>query len=289
MSVFFLDSNCELWYDKVEKLGIEYISMPYSIEGQQYDYDLGKNTNFKEFYAKIRQGIVPITSGLNSQNYIDTFTPFLEQGNDIIYVTFSNAMSGTFEQLKIAIATLKETFPDRKITYVDTKNISIGAELVVYEAALKYKEGASVDEIVDFVNSFRNESCVYFIVDDLMYLKAGGRLSLMSATFGTILGIKPIIGVNEDGVLTTVQKVNGRKKSILTLLDLLKQNGQNLADYPLIIAHADCLDDAEFLKNKIIDTFGEDLDLWIQDIGPTVGTHCGPGTIGIAFHSKNKI
>ncbi len=286
MSVFFIDSNSELWYDKVEKLGIEYISMPYTLDDTEYYYDMGKNTDFKAFYDKVRKGSMPITSALNPQNYEDIFTPFLEQGNDIIYVTFSNAMSGTFDHLQTAIKTLKEKFPNRSIRYVDTKNISVGAGIIVYLAALEYKKGASDDEIIEFVENFRDELCEYFIVDNLMHLKRGGRLSAISAAVGTLLGIKPVLGINLDGKIDTVAKVNGRKKSILSLLDLLRQKGQNVADYPIAILHADCIDDANYLKEKIQEEYGKDLEIWLQDIGPTIGTHCGPGTLGIAFHGK---
>ena len=286
MSVFFTDSNSELWYDKVEKLGIEYISMPYTIDDKEYYYDLGKATNFKEFYGKIRKGSIPITSALNEQNYIDIFTPFLEQGNDIIYVTFSNQMSGTFAQLDKAIATLKETFPDRSIKYVDTKNISLGAGIIAYLAALEYKKGATDDEIIKFVEDIRDNISEYFIVDDLMHLKRGGRISAVAATIGTILGIKPVLKINEEGKIINCNKVNGRKKSLLELVNIFKEKGQNTADYPIGIMHSDCLDDALFVRNKIEEIIGKDAEIWLQDIGPTVGTHCGPGTVGITFHGR---
>ncbi len=286
MSVFFIDSNSELWYDKVEKLGIEYISMPYTIDDKEYYYDLGKNTNFKEFYDKIRQGSIPITSALNEQNYIDIFNPFLEQGNDIIYVTFSNQMSGTFAQLDKAIATLKTTYPDRSIKYVDTKNISLGAGILAYLAALEYKKGATDDEIIKFVEDNRDNFSEYFIVDDLMHLKRGGRISAVAATIGTLLGIKPVLKITEEGKIINCNKVNGRKKSLLELVNIFKEKGQNTADYPIGILHSDCLDDALFVKSKIEELIGKDAEIWLQDIGPTVGTHCGPGTVGIAFHGK---
>lgn len=286
MSVFFTDSNCELWFDKQELLGIEYISMPYTIDGQEYYYDLGKNTNFKEFYDKIKKGSVPITSALNPSNYEDIFIPYLEQGNDIIYVTFSNAMSGTFEHLKTAINSLKEKFPERNIRFVDTKNISIGAGILVYQAALLYKNGATDDEIIEFVENNRDDISEYFIVDDLNHLKRGGRLSGFSAAIGTLLGIKPVLKINEEGKIEAVAKVNGRKKALLELVNIMKEKGQNVADYPIAVIHSDCLNDAMFVKQKIIELAGKDVDIWIQDVGPTIGSHCGPGTVGIAFHGK---
>ncbi len=286
MSIFFTDSNSEIWYERFDKLGIEYISMPYTIDDVEYYYDLGRNTNFKEFYEKVSKGSMPITSALNPQNYIDIFTPFLEQGNDIIYVTFSHAMSGTFEHMKTAIAQLKEKFPERSIKYVDTRSISIGASIIAYYAALEYKKGASDDEIIKFVEDLRDNISVYFVVDDLMHLKRGGRLSGFSATIGTMLGIKPILKFNEEGKIITYGKIKGKKKALLKLVDLIKEKGQNVADYPIAINHANCLDDALFLKSKIEETFGKDIEIWLQDVGPTIGTHCGPGTIGLAFHGK---
>jgi len=286
VSVFFTDSNCELWFDKQELLGIEYISMPYTIDGQEYYYDLGKNTNFKEFYDKIKKGSVPITSALNPSNYEDIFIPYLEQGNDIIYVTFSNAMSGTFEHLKTAINSLKEKFPERNIRFVDTKNISIGAGILVYQAALLYKNGATDDEIIEFVENNRDDISEYFIVDDLNHLKRGGRLSGFSAAIGTLLGIKPVLKINEEGKIEVVAKVNGRKKALLELVNIMKEKGQNIADYPIAVIHSDCLNDAIFVKQKIEELAGKDVDIWIQDVGPTIGSHCGPGTVGIAFHGK---
>jgi len=289
MSVFFTDSNSELWYEEVDKLGIEYISMPYTLDGVEYGYDLGKTHNFDKFYSKIRKGIMPITNALNPSNYIEIFEPFLKANEDIIYVTFSSQMSGTFEFMNQAISVLNEKYPERKITVVDTKSISMGAGLVAYEAALMHKNGATDDEIVKFVEEFRNDVCCAFVVDDLMHLKRGGRISTTSAVVGSMLGIKPIIAVNDEGKLQTIDKVVGRKKAINYLASLLKNTGKNVADYPITILYADCIEDAKALEEKVYEIAGKDAKVWVHPIGPTVGTHCGPGTLGIVFHAKHRI
>lgn len=289
MSVFFTDSNSELWYTEVEKLGIEYISMPYTLEGEEFGYDLGKTHNFEKFYSKIRKGIVPITSALNPQSYVEIFEPFLKMGEDIIYVAFSSKLSGTFEFMQQAISVLKEKYPERKITYVDTLSISLGAGLIAYEAALMHKKGATDEEVVKFVEEFREEVGCFFMVDDLMYLKKGGRISTASAVIGSMLGIKPIICVNDEGNLVKMDKVAGRKKAIQYLAELVRNTGKNVADYPIGILYADCEEDAKLLKEKVQAIVGKEAKIWCQPVGPTVGTHCGPGTLGIAFHAKHRM
>ncbi len=286
MSVFFTDSNCELWHDIVDKLKIEYISMPFTITGKEQFYDLGKTFDFDNFYKLIRSGEMPITSALSPQNYVDIFEPVLKNGEDILYVHFSSALSGTFEFMKQAINELKEKYPERTIKTVDTSNISLGGGLIAYEAALLHRKGTPDDEIIDFVNNFKKEVAVYFTVDDLNHLKRGGRISAATAFFGSVLGIKPILSVNEDGKLVSIAKEKGRKRAIQYLFNKLVQEGKNVADYPISIIHADCEKDALELKNKILEVVGPDATIWFQPIGPTVGTHCGPGTLGLVFHKK---
>jgi len=289
MSVFFTDSNCELWHTEVEKLGIKYISMPYTLEGVEHGYDLGKAHNFEKFYSKIRKGLMPSTSALNPQNYIEIFEPFLEAGEDILYVTFSHQMSATFDFMNQALEVLKEKYPERIIKVVDTKSISLGAGLIAYEAALLHKKGATDDEVIKFVEENRDEFGCYFTVDDLMHLKRGGRLSAVSAVVGSVLGIKPMICVNDEGKLENFDKVAGRRKAIQYLANIVKNLGKNVADYPIAIIHADCEADALILKEKVQEIAGKDARIWLQPIGPTVGTHCGPGTIGIALHVKHRM
>ena len=192
MSKFFCDSNCELWFDKVESLGINYISMPYTVGDKEYYYDLGKNTDNRKFFEDMRKGAVPKTSALNMQDYLDYFEPVLKSGEDIIYVTFSHKMSATFESMAKAIQQLKQTYPERTVSVVDTKHISMAAGIVVYYAAKLHNEGASDAEVVKFVESFRERVKCYFTVSNLIYLKRGGRLSSFKAFVGTLFDIKPI-------------------------------------------------------------------------------------------------
>lgn len=280
MSQFFCDSNCELWFDKVESLGINYISMPYTVGDNEYYYDLGKNTDNRKFFEDMRKGAVPKTSALNMQNYIDYFEPVLKQGEDIIYVTFSHKMSATFESMAKAIEQLKQTYPERTVSVVDTKHISMAAGIVVYYAAKLHNEGASDEEVVKFVESFRERVKCYFTVSNLIYLKRGGRLSSFKAFVGTLFDIKPIIS-NIDGKLENIEKSKGRKKSLKDLTGYLEKDKVDLS-YPIVIMNADCDPDADYTVSAIREKY-PDAEIWEQLVGPVIGSHCGPDTIGMIF------
>lgn len=288
MSVFFTDSNSELWYDKLEQLGLEYISMPYTLDGIESGYDLGKTHNFDAFFAKIKQGVMPKTSALSPQNYVDIFEPWLKQGKDILYVHFSEGLSATFNFMRTAIEELKETYPERTIKYVDTKNISLGAGLIAYKAALLHNQGASDDEVIEFVKQLRDKVHTYFMVSSLQHLRRGGRVSSTKAVIGGVLNIKPILNVTKEGKLESFGKASGVKKAIFDLAQKVELELDQTYDCPIGILHADAKQDAELLKQKVQEIAGADHEVWLQDVGPTVGTHCGPGTLGIAFVAKES-
>ena len=283
MSVFYCDSNCELSYTQIDELGIKFISMPYTIDGEEYYYDLGRNTDLPAFFDKMRKGAVAKTSALNMTEYIEIFEPDFSAGNDIIYVTFSHKMSGTFSSLQKAIEELATRYPDRKITVVDSKGISYSAGLVVYFSAKLHNEGASDEEVVKFVEGFRDKAMCYFTVADLEYLRRGGRLSGAAAFFGKILDIKPIIA-NIDGKLESVAKVKGRKRALKDLANMLDTDGVDL-NYPITILDANCPDDAKIITNYVKEKY-PDATVWKCPIGPVVGSHCGPDTVGLVFAKK---
>lgn len=287
MSVFFCDSNCELWFTKVDELGIKVIGMPYNIDDEERDYDMGRETDFDDFYTRVKNGSMPKTSALNTQNYIDYFEPVLASGEDIIYVHFSSNLSATFNFMNSAIEELKQKYPERTIKTVDTYSISMPAGLIVYEAAKLWKAGASDDEIIKWVEDNRQKFTAYFMVEDLNHLKRGGRLSGAAALFGTLLGIKPILKINSEGRIVKEATAKGNRKSIAFLVDKMKEIGANVADYPIVIIDANSSDNAKLLKEEILKAI-PDADVWYQPIGPTIGTHCGPGTVGIVFHSKQR-
>ena len=284
MYQLFCDSNCELWHTTAKEYGSKVIRMPYVLDGEEYYYDLGEKTDFKHFYDRMRAGSVPTTSAINEQNYIDYFEPVLKEGKDIYYITFSHKLSATFESMDRAIAKLKESYPDRVIRTFDTKAISLGSGFQVRYAAEKYRAGATMDELEAYLTELRDHTIVYFVVDDLVYLKRGGRISALTATLGSLLGIKPMISILEDGSLQSVGKIKGAKRVFAEFIRIMHEHNCNVKDYRIEVLQADCpqIGDAfvEALKNE----FGQDITIDYQIVGPVIASHCGPGTLGLIFY-----
>ena len=283
MSKFFCDTNGEIWFSRFDELNVECIKMPYTVNGEERFYDLGRNTDNRAFFDEMRKGANVKTQALNENDYLEYFEPVLAGGDDVLYVHFSRAMSGTFDSMEKAIITLSEKYPERKITAVDTKHISMGAGMVMYYAAKKHNDGASDEEVIRFVESFREKVKVYFTVDDLVYLKRGGRLSAFKAMMGTIFSIKPIISMSEDGRLVNILNAKGRKKALRTVVDYLDGDKVDL-NYPIAIMNADTDADTAITVDMIKEKY-PDAEIWQQLVGPVVGCHSGPDTIGMIFVS----
>lgn len=281
MSTMIFDSNGELWYTRAEELGLDYISMPYYINGEEYFYDLGKATNFRKFYDLVRAGNIPKTQALNPEDYKNFLTPYFERGEDILYISFSHKLSGTFQSLDLALRELRERFPDRKCTVFDTNSISLGTGIQVEAAARRKAEGASDEEILAFLSAFTDRVCVYFTVDDLMHLKRGGRCSGLAAVAGTVLGLKPMLSMGADGGLAVLSKISGRKKAIRTLAEKVVSE---LTDesYPVYVVDADCPEEGDKLRDLILEK-RPGANVVRQIVGPVIGSHCGPGTLGVIF------
>lgn len=287
MYQLFCDSNCELWYTTVKELGLNVIRMPYIEKGEEKFYDMGERTDFKAFFDGMRAGGTPKTAALNEYAYTEYFEPVLARGEDIYYITFSHQMSGTFNAMKNVIAQLKEKYPDWEIRYKDSKLISLGSGFITYYGALRYREGATMDELDAYLDELIEHTATYFVVNDLTYLYRGGRVSGVSKVLGNLLGIKPILYFNEEGKILNINKVKGFKKALVTLLGYMKEKGSELDKYKVYVLHADCEEEGENFVKMIKAEFG-DLDVEMQPVGPVIGAHCGPGTIGLIFHSKEK-
>ncbi len=286
MSVLLIDADGELWYTRQEELGVRCIQMPYSYCDNEYYYDLGKNTDFDAFYKAVRGGEVPKTMALNPQEYVDIIEPIFAEGEDVLYVSFSHMMSGTFDHLHTALEQLKEKYPDRKCTVFDTKSISLGAGIQMEYAAELKNNGASDEEIIAALTEFTDRVAVYFVVDDLMHLKRGGRLSGIAAFAGTLLGLKPILTLDENGKLGVLTKKAGKR----TALKLIADNVVNQltgTDYSVYVVDADSKDDGDWLAEQIRAKRPE-AKIVRQIVGPVIGAHCGPGTIGVIFIADKR-
>ena len=287
MSVLLCDSNCELWHTRLKELGLDVISMPYYVKGQEYYYDMGANTDFRAFYDAVRGGEIPKTQALNPENYKRILTPYFEAGEDVLYLSFSHKMSGTFQYLDLALAELKEAYPERKCTVFDTASISLGAGIQVERAALMKKAGASDEEILKFLRSFTDRVAVYFAVDDLMHLKRGGRLSGFAAVAGTMLGLKPVLTFNEEGGLSVLTKQSGRRKAISYLAGKVIEELRDEDTYPVYVVDADCPEDGDRLRDLILEKRPR-ANVIRQIVGPVIGAHCGPGTLGVIFVADRR-
>lgn len=285
-SVLLIDADGELWYTRQEELGVECISMPYTYNDNEYYYDLGKNTDLKKFYQAIRDGAIPKTMALNPQEYYEIIEKHYAAGNDVLYVSFSHAMSGTFNHLNTALNMLAEKYPDRKTTVFNTNSISLGAGIQMEYAAELKNKGASDEEILAFLKEFTNRSVVYFVVDDLMHLKRGGRLSGFAAFAGTLLSLKPILTIDAEGKLGVLEKVAGKKKAIRSIADKVNKTLTGL-EYRVYVLDADCPADGDMLAD-LIKQAHPDANIIRQTVGPVIGAHCGPGTVGAIFIADQR-
>ncbi len=284
----FTDTDTDMTPEVAKEFGYNLISMPYSYDGKTVfpyeDFDVFES---REFYDMLRSGVIPTTSAISKEKYIGYFKPFFEAGDDILYVHFSRAMTATFECMDEAVAELKAQFPERKFYAVDTKAITIGALSVVYEAGEMYKAGKSAEEIVSWVEKERDHFAIYFFADDLKFFKRSGRVSGIAATMGNMIGIRPIIYISDEGKMMNIGKERGRENALKRLVAYAKELGDDIKDHRVIIAHADAPELAAQLEAKLREEFG-DLNIVTVVANPTVGSHCGPDSVGVSFHAIHR-
>jgi len=284
--VFMMDSDSDLPYDLKEKYDIPVVYMPYALEGKEYFDDLGQTLDHKSYFDRMRNGAVPVTSALNEATYIDYFEPILKE-KDLLFVAFSSKLSSTIQAAQAARATLLEKYPNRKLIIVDTLSISMPLTLLALKAHELYRGGAPIEEVADWLEKNKLRAQGWFTVDDLKYLKRGGRISPTAAAFGSMLDIKPVITEARDGTLQSVDKVRGRKKALNTLVEKLVENEPDPAESMASILHADAPEEAAELKELILKKIPE-LKIRIDNVGPVIGAHCGPGTLAICFLGKER-
>jgi len=289
MITVFADTDCDITKENYEDLGVKIISMPYFLGEKEIhpsEDDLPYDAH--EFYEKLRGGLMPKTSGLSPETYINYFEPELKKGNDVLYIHFSSGMSGTFNAMNIAIGELKEKYPNRTITPFDTLGISILGLSIVKEMTDKLKSGATLEETIKYGEEERAHTACYFFANDLLFFKRSGRLSGMSAIAGTIFGVKPIITMNEEGKMVVVGKEAGRPNAVKHLVRTVKELGDDIKNHPFYVIGSDCDKFADELIRELKKEFGDDLKITTGSLNPTSGCHCGPSTLGLAFHSKHR-
>jgi len=283
--LLFTDSNSELPLELSKKHSIEYVAMPYTLDEKEYFYDLGENTDFKAFFSKVRNGSMPSTSTFPPNHYEELFRPILKDGKDILFLAFSSELSAAFSFLTTAAQSLRAEFPERTIRLVNTLRISAPMAVLVIEAIDMYDAGKSLDEIADWVEENYKRAHGYFTVDDLNHLKRGGRISPAVAMVGTMMKVKPLLTIDNNGKIISLEKAKGRKKAINRIVELTAENALVPQETTLIIVHADCEDDALKLKSMIEEKIAFK-KTYIQYIGPVIGTHAGPNTLAACFIGK---
>ena len=288
--VFITDSDSDLPYDIAEKRNIPVIKMPYCLNGVEYLDENGHEgeAKQKDFFDQMRAGAVPVTSCLSKINYEEFFEPFLLAGKDIFYIAFSSNMSGTLQFAREAWEDLSTRYPGRKLLISDTLSISAPMTLLIEGAHDLYQQGASMEEVDKWVMDNRMKAQCWMTVNDLVYLKRGGRLSPTSAFFGTMLDIKPIIVIGREGKMDAAEKAKGRRKAMQVMLERTVSNIGDPAGKTIVIMHADCREDADALAEKLRQKLPELAGIRIQMIGPVIGSHAGPGAIALAFMGKER-
>ena len=289
MLVLFTDTDTDITPEEAAEYGYKLISMPYSIDGETvYPYEDFDKFEPHAFYEKLRTGVLPNTRAISMDRYINYFRPVFEEGNDILYVHFSRAMSATFEAMDQAVEYLKQHYTDRRFYEIDTKGITIGSLNIIKEIGDLYKAGATIDEILEWAKVEVDKFAVYFFADDLKFFKHSGRVSGIAGTMGTLLGIRPIIYMNEEGKMVSIGKEKGRSKAVEKLVSYVEELGEGVKDHRIIVAHADAPYLAEELAELLKNRFGQDIRLEITNVNPTAGSHCGPNTVGVSFHAKHR-
>ena len=286
MSKFVItaDSTVDLPKAFLEEKQVPVVSLSYIIDGATYRD--GEGLTSKEFYDKIREGAMPTTSQVNPEQARDLFEPILKGGTDILHIAFTSGLSGTYNSCRIAAEELSEEYPDRKIVVVDSLCAASGGGMLLYKAIELKEQGKSFDEIVTWVEENKLHVCHDVTVDDLFHLHRGGRVSKASAVVGTIIKIKPIINVNDEGKLIVIGKDRGRKKALQTLVERMEEKSQGFENDIVMITHGDALEDAEYVKGLIQDKFGI-TNIMINPLGTVIGSHPGPGVIAL-FYMGNR-
>ncbi len=285
----FVDSDMDFTPESAAKIGAKLISMPYSIGDKEFfPYESWKKFDADNFYALLRSGTIPKTSGLSPEKYISYFEPEFKEGKDILYCHFSKAMSMTFNSMKIALDMLKDKYPERKCYELDAKSITTLAYMFGNEVGKLYLEGKSIEEILAWGEKEVDHYAMYFFADDLKFFAKSGRVSGISAKMGNLFGVKPIIHINEEGKMVTKSKALGKPAAVKALVSYMEELGDDVKNHSICIGHSGWIEGAKAVEKAVKAKFGDDCKIEIVMVNPTAGSHCGPSGVGLAFHSKSR-
>ena len=280
-------STCDLTREYLDQHKIPFISYTYILGNESYEDDCREETR-NDIYKRMRNGEVLSTSAINTYTYHEFFEELLKQGKDIIFMDMTRPLSSSYRFCDEAIEELKEDYPDREIINVDTRCVSGGLGMLVENVVDLYENGASKTEVLDWIEKNKLRIAHRFTVDDLNWLKRGGRVSNASALVGTLLSIKPVLYVPDEGTLVATAKVRGRKSALNAIIDSIKKDVINPDGMTFRILHADCMEDAEYVKNALLEAFPNVKEISITGLGVVIGAHCGPGLFTILYMSDAR-
>lgn len=283
--VILTDSSCDLPDDIVKKYQLEILQLDFIVEGEGSFHN--DQADIEKVYSKLRNGANIKTSAANISQASEAIEALFNQKKDILYLGFSSGLSSTYQTVYMAGQELMEEYPERKMISVDTLAASMGQGLLVYKACQAKDSGKSLEENAQYIEEIKLKLCHWFTVDDLFFLKRGGRISGVTATVGTMLSIKPILHVDDEGHLINVSKVRGRKTAITELANRMEKLAVHPKDQDIFISHGDCIEDAEKLASIIKERFGNDR-ITISYVGPVIGAHSGPGTLALFFLGEHR-
>ena len=282
--VIMTDTTADLPESYIQEHQLSVLSLSYTIDGTTYDRE--NPLDVREFYAKMRAGSMPTTAQVNPEQAKEAFKVCLDQGKDVLYLAFSSGLSGTYGSAVIAAREIEEDgeYPDRRVVVLDSLSASLGEGLLVHKAVMMKEAGKTLDEVADWAEKNKLHLCHNFTVNDLFHLHRGGRVSKATAILGTMINIKPVLHVDDEGHLIAVGKVRGRKKSLSSLVDRMAEQIKGFEDQNdmVFISHGDCEEDAEYVKKLVQERFGIEKFI-INHVGPTIGAHSGPGTLALFF------
>ena len=283
---FFVDSSCDTPVSYLEAWGVKCIDLTFRFVDSQTEYK-NSQIDVKEFYQSLRDGRDAKTSAVNVEEFKLAFEPELAAGRDVFYLGFSSGLSTTFNSSRLAARELSEAYPDRKIIVVDSLCASTGYGMLTYLTVKKLEEGATLEEAAEYAEQTRPNVCHWFTVDDLNFLKRGGRVSAVAAFVGTAIGIKPVLHMNDEGKLISRFNVRGRRKAIKALCDKMGELAIDASAGPVFICHGDCREDADLLTIMVKEAYGVDVEI-IEYTGPVIGSHSGPGTLALFFLGRER-
>ena len=282
--VITVNSTVDLPKEWLEERHVPVIPLKYTIDGETYTDMEGLSA--KEFFDKLREGKMSTTSQVNPEEAADMLEPFLKEGKDILHLGFSSGLSGTLNSMKIAGEMLQEKYPEAKVIVIDTLCACLGEALLLYKALQQKEKGMNIDELAQWVEENKLHICHNVTVDDLHHLQRGGRISKTTAVLGTLVQIKPIIHMDDNGKLQVIGKERGRKKSLNKIVDMAVEQSKGWDNDIIMITHGDCIKDAEYVAKLVREKMGID-NILINNIGTVIGRHTGPGVVAV-FCMGNK-